>query len=102
MKQLKKLLLLLGLIMMSAQGAWAEQKLHHAVVHDVTIGKITYQCCYIYNSYVQPLFGETTYPDSREYYASIVAIAGNTLEDLEIPEYIFDGAQKYAVEYVGQ
>ncbi len=101
MKHLQKLLLLLVLLVAGVQSAWAEQKLHHAVVHDVTIGKITYECCYIYNSYVQPLFGEQTYPDSREYYASIVAIAGNTLEDLEIPEYIFDGTQRYAVKYVG-
>lgn len=103
MEQMKKLFLLLCLTLAGAQGAWATVwTQNHAKVVTVHIGRVTYECVHIYQTYKYSSGEETLNPYySEQYYASVIAIDGDTMGDVVIAETITNGGKNYPVNYIG-
>ncbi len=127
MKNLKKLLLLLGLIVAGVQSAQADYVSirkwlnKHADVANVSIGGVTYEVCHVYwkvgyvdQSYLADGYKERNITDddsgllwqtnyysetNNAYYASVVGITGSGA--ITIPESITNGGVTYPVKYVG-
>ena len=76
MKNIKKLLLLLILIVAGVQCMWSQTVYynHHAKTENVTIDNVTYECVHTYTTYSKGFGNESdTIPWSHEYYASIIS-----------------------------